>query len=314
MKESVLKKIGYFKKNHHKVFFVCSVFFYLIISGAFYATSITCFVNSENSNIITSGISGIALIISRYVLPIFNLEIDVNNAFSILYVLLNIPMFFIAYKNIGKIFALLTFSNVFLTSIIISLIDPSIWSFLQVNESMERITVALFAGIFTGLAIGFALKGNFSTGGTDIISLSLSIKKGVSFGKYQMLFNGVILFAGCLLSKEWDAILYSLVYVGASSYVVDLIHVKNKKVLLEVISMKGQEISDVLLKEAHHGVTMFEGLGAYTKEKKNLLHIVVSTYQLTEIVAIIKNIDEQSFVVQVPVNNIYGRFYIPPFK
>ena len=77
MKESVLKKIGYFKKNHHKVFFVCSVIFYLIISGAFYATSITCFVNSENSNIITSGISGIALIISRYVLPTFNLEIDV---------------------------------------------------------------------------------------------------------------------------------------------------------------------------------------------------------------------------------------------
>lgn len=314
MKASILNKLGQYKKNHQKVFFVISVILYLILSCGLYAMSMTCFVNSENSNIITSGLSGIALIIARYVLPSFNLGIDVNLGFSILYILLNIPMFIIAYKNIGKVFAVLTFSNIVLTSIIISLIDPSMWDFLQVDESMERITVALFAGIFTGLAIGFALKGNFSTGGTDIISLSLSIKKGVSFGKYQLLLNGLVLFVGCLLSKEWDAILYSLVYVGASSYVVDLIHVRNRKVLLEVVSMKGNEISDVLLKEAHHGVTMLEGLGAYTKEKKNLLHIVVSTYQLTEIVAIIKNIDEQSFVVQVPVNNIYGRFYIPPFK
>ena len=119
---------------------------------------------------------------------------------------------------------------------------------------------------------------------------------------------------GGILSKEWNAILYTFVYIGTSSYVIDLIHTRNRKVMLEVISKKGQEISDILLKEAHHGVTIIEGVGAYTKEKKDLLHMVVSTYQLTEVIAIIKNIDEKSFVLQVPVDNIYGRFYIPPFK
>ena len=151
----------------------------------------TCFVNSEGSNLLTSGMSGLALIISRYVLPDLGVTLDVNLMFSILYVVFNIPLFFIAYKNIGKIFAILTFSNVILTSVVISSINPEIWSFLKV-DTMEDITIALFAGIFTGLAIGLALKGNFSTGGTDILSLSLSIKKGVSFGKYQMIFNGLI--------------------------------------------------------------------------------------------------------------------------
>ena len=273
----------------------------------------TCFVNSEGSNIITSGLSGLVLVISRYILPNLGVTLSVNTSFSILYVLVNIPMFIIAYKFIGKIFAVLTFSNVVLTSIIISVIDPSIWSFLNVS-AMEDITIALFAGIFTGLAIGFALKGNFSTGGTDVLSLALSIKKGVSFGRYQMMFNGLIMVLGGILSKEWNAILYTFVYIGTSSYVIDLIHTRNRKVMLEVISKKGQEISDILLKEAHHGVTIIEGVGAYTKEKKDLLHMVVSTYQLTEVIAIIKNIDEKSFVLQVPVDNIYGRFYIPPFK
>lgn len=313
MKESLKNRIGHYKKNNQKVFFALSVIMYLFLSCFLYAFSMTCFVNSEGSNLITSGMSGLALIISRYILPTLGIGIDVNLAFSILYVIFNIPMFLIAYKVIGKVFAILTFSNVLLTSLIISLIDSSIWSFLNVT-SMEDITISLFAGIFTGLAIGFALKGNFSTGGTDVISLALSIKKGVSFGKYQMLFNGIIMLLGGIFSKEWNAILYTFVYIGTSSYVIDLIHTRNRKVMLEVVSKKGQEISEVLLKEAHHGVTIIEGVGAYTKEKKDLLHIVVSTYQLTEIVSIIKSIDDASFVLQVPVNNIYGRFYIPPFK
>lgn len=312
MKKSILSYIGYLKKNQ-KIWFAISVVLYLLLSGFLYAISMTCFVNSEGSNLLTSGISGLALIISRYVLPTLGVTLDVNLMFSILYVVFNIPLFFIAYKNIGKIFAILTFSNVILTSIVISSINPEIWSFLKV-DTMEDITIALFAGIFTGLAIGFALKGNFSTGGTDILSLSLSIKKGVSFGKYQMMFNGLIMVLGGFLSHEWNAILYTFVYLGTSSYVVDLIHTKNRKVMLEVISTKGEEIASVLLKEAHHGVTLLEGIGAYTKEKKNLLHVVVSTYQLTEIVAIIKSIDDSSFVMQIPVSNIYGRFYIPPFK
>lgn len=312
MKKSILSYIRYLKKNQ-KIWFIISVVLYLLLSGFLYAISMTCFVNSEGSNLLTSGISGLALIISRYVLPDLGVTLDVNLMFSILYVVFNIPLFFIAYKNIGKIFAILTFSNVILTSTVISSINPEIWSFLKV-DTMEDITIALFAGIFTGLAIGFALKGNFSTGGTDILSLSLSIKKGVSFGKYQMMFNGLIMVLGGFLSREWNAILYTFVYLGTSSYVVDLIHTKNRKVMLEVISTKGEEIASVLLKEAHHGVTLLEGIGAYTKEKKNLLHVVVSTYQLTEIVAIIKSIDDSSFVMQIPVSNIYGRFYIPPFK
>lgn len=313
MGKNLFNKVKEFKQKNSKISFFLSMIFYLILSCLLYAISMTCFVNSEGSNIITSGLSGLALIISRYILPTLGVTLDVNTSFSILYVLLNLPMFLIAYKFIGKIFAIVTFSNVVLTSLVISLIDPSIWEFLKVSN-MEDITVALFAGIFTGLAIGFALKGNFSTGGTDILSLALSIKKGVSFGKYQMIFNGIIMVLGGFLSKEWNAILYTFVYIGTSSYVIDLIHTKNRKVMLEVISKKGQEISEVLLKEAHHGVTIIEGIGAYTKEKKDLLHIVVSTYQLTEIVTIIKNIDDASFVLQVPVNNIYGRFYMPPFK
>ena len=223
----------------------------------------------------------------------------------------NIILFVISFILIGGDFGLKTIYASFMLSFVMDFMEKVLHSYaLTTNMLLAIISGTII--IATGLGIAFAI--NASTGGTDILSLALSIKKGVSFGKYQMIFNGVIMVLGGFLSKEWNAILYTFVYIGTSSYVIDLIHTKNRKVMLEVISKKGQEISEVLLKEAHHGVTIIEGVGAYTKEKKDLLHIVVSTYQLTEIVTIIKNIDDASFVLQVPVNNIYGRFYMPPFK
>ena len=312
MLESIKRKFKDLKKKE-TVTFLLFILSNLVLSCSLYAISMTCFVNSKGSNLITSGLSGVAIILSRYVLPSLGVTLDQNILFSIFYVLMNIPLFFIAYKHIGKVFAVFTLSNVLLSSLIISLINPSVWDFLQV-EKMDMLTISLFSGLFTGLAIGFALKGNFSTGGTDIISLTLSIKKGISFGKYQMIINGVIMLLGGVISKNWNAILYTFVYIGVSSYVVELIHTRNRKVLLEVVSTKGEEICELLLKESHHGITVLEATGAYTKQKKDVLHLVVSRFQITEIVTYIKNIDESSFILQVPVSNIYGRFYIPPFK
>ena len=312
MLESIKRKFKDLKKKE-TISFILFIFSNLFLSCSLYAISMTCFVNSKGSNLITSGVGGIAIILSRYILPSLGVTLDQNTLFSIFYVLMNIPLFFIAYKHIGKVFAVFTLSNVMLSSLIISLINPSVWDFLEV-EKMDMLTISLFSGLFTGLAIGFALKGNFSTGGTDIISLTLSIKKGISFSKYQMIINGIIMALGGIASKNWNAILYTFVYIGVSSYVVELIHTRNRKVLLEVVSTKGEEICELLLKESHHGITVLEATGAYTKQKKDVLHLVVSRFQITEIVAYIKNIDESSFVLQVPVSNIYGRFYIPPFK
>ena len=68
MKKSILSYIGYLKKNQ-RIWFIISVVLYLLLSGFLYAISMTCFVNSEGSNLLTSGMSGLALIISRYILP-----------------------------------------------------------------------------------------------------------------------------------------------------------------------------------------------------------------------------------------------------
>lgn len=281
----------------------------LLLSCLLYAISVTAFINSDGSNLLPAGVSGLAMVISRYVINVSDVELW----YSIIYISMNIPLFILAYKNIGKVFSVITFLNVIITSILIAAIPHSFWSFLEV-ENMQLLDIALFAGVLSGASIGLALKANLSTGGTDIVALYFSIKKGVSIGKYVMLLNAFVLFLGGILSEDINAMLYTLVYIGVSSVVIDMIYMRTKKVMVEVVSLKGEEISEKLLKEAGHGVTMLPAIGAYSKESKEVLHMVMSARQTREVIEMVHNIDKESFIVQLPVEQVYGKFYMPPFK
>lgn len=284
----------------------------LLCSSLLYAFAVTCFINQSNGNIITAGVSGLAMLISR----VFFTD-NASLAYMIIYIIMNIPLFILAYKSIGKIFSIFTLANVVIASLIIGLIPLEIFSFLKINE-LEPITISLISGVLAGTSIGFALKANLSTGGGDIISLYFGIKKGVSIGRYVMIFNSsvILIYGGYtgIVNDNWHPIFYTLAYIFISSTVVDLIFTRTKKVLIEVITEKGDEISSILLRETHHGCTILRGEGAFSHNGKQLLHMVVSVRQINEVAKTIRNIDPCSFVIQLPVDNIYGKFYIPPFR
>ena len=84
MKKSILHRIKHLKKNQ-RIWFIISVILYLALSCFLYAVSMTCFVNSEGSNLLTSGLSGFALVLARYVLPHLGNPLEINLTFSILY-------------------------------------------------------------------------------------------------------------------------------------------------------------------------------------------------------------------------------------
>ena len=129
-----------------------------------------------------------------------------------------------------------------------------------------------------------------------------------------MLLNAFVLFLGGILSHDINAMLYTLVYIGVSSVVIDMIYMRTKNVMVEVVNTKGEEISNMLLKDAGHGVTVLPAIGAYSKENKSVLHMVMSARQTREVIEMVHNIDKESFIVQLPVEQVYGKFYMPPFK
>ena len=70
-----------------------------------------------------------------------------------------------------------------------------------------------------------------------------------------------------------------------------------KSKLCVIISDKGKEISDILLKNSPRGVTMLEGEGMYTEKEHNVLLTCVKNRQLTQLKQLVRSVDETAFII-----------------
>lgn len=283
----------------------------ILVSAPIYAVTIRFFVNNPNSQIITGGVSGLSLIISRL---LFSNSIEMQlQTYSILYIILNIPIFLLGYTSIGKKFAIFSFANVFLVSTFNAFMPASVIDFIVPQlANVEPIALAIFAGALAGISTGIALLGNTSGGGTDIIAVYFGVKKGVQIGRYLLLLNAVILVSGALIFHQWVEMLYSIVYIYTSSTVVDMMHVRNKKELLHIVTTKGEELSKFLIANSLHGCTIVPAKGAFTNQDKQILLMTISVFEVKWFMDQIQKMDPESFTMITSVDTIYGKFYMPP--
>lgn len=81
----------------------------------------------------------------------------------------------------------------------------------EVTLTNDPIINALFGGVIMGMGIGFALRSNISSGGTDIVSL-IYWKAGRNVGNISFMVNGMIMIiAG--VTFGWKYALYSMITI-----------------------------------------------------------------------------------------------------
>lgn len=267
----------------------------------------------QPNKLLSGGISGLTVLISRYTSLKFDKSELESILYSILYVAFNIPVFIFGFKKVGKQFVIYSFINVLLFSMLVSLIPSSWYLTFQLNL-IDPLTLSMLAGILNGTGSVLAFTKGFSLGGIDIISMYLSRSKGKGIGNYNLAMNAFILVLGGAIFKDYDALVYTIIYFFVSSLVVNNLYIGNKKTIVEVVTRKSQELTATLMKESHHGCTILDAVGAYSNEPKKILRIVVSSNQTKRVCEIIKSIDQDSFTTIMNVNQVNGKFYIPPLK
>ena len=297
------------------------------ISGMIFAFGFSTFITTYNNasiNLATGGFSGFTQSIVILISSASN-AISPSLLQSILYFAVNIPAIVFAYFKIGKKFAITTTVNVGLSSLFISLFSN--WNFIQqiamngyiASSPLSRV---LFAGICTGISSGIAFKGGTSCGGMDIVTCYLSLKKSTGVGKYNIYTNTAVIFfyMACNLITRPNSVVesilivpYALVYFLVSSAVIDIIHVRNKKISVEIITTV-DFMSDILVSIFPHSCTLLEGKGAYTKADKHIIKMVISSYESKKVVKYVKRIDPDAFITLVPLNQVFGNFFINPME
>lgn len=267
----------------------------------------------EGRGLLSMGASGFSVIVARIFSNYFGDEALFSVVYMVFYLLIHIPLFILGYKKISKKFIFLTMSYVVTFSVIVGFIPSSLGQVLGFNL-IDDLTSAMLMGLISGSAGVATLFAGGCVGGVDIVSTYLNVKKGKGIGVYNLIFNACVIFVGLMVFKDIPAIIYTLVYAFVSSIVLDRYYNRNKKILLEIVTTKKEEVCKYVLDNAHHGCTSFNAIGAYTNEEKTVIHTVISWFQLKSMTKGIKKIDEKAFIIDLNVYNVKGDFYMPPIK
>lgn len=267
----------------------------IMIIGVFlYVLAMNMFISP--ANLYTGGVTGIAQLIIAFASSAFGIQLSLGG----LIFLLNVPLLYLAWHSIGKRFAVLSILTVVLQSIILELVPMG-------KFSDDILLNAVFGGVLIGVGVGMILKIGASTGGTDIVSQYISMKFNGSFGKYSFGINAVIvLLAG--ITQGWETALYTIISIYITSVVVDRIHTIHQNLTLYIVTIKEDEMIDAIQKQLYRGITVLEGRGAYTKNNKSVLMIVLSSYELYEALAVIKMVDDHAFTNVVRSEMVQGHF------
>ena len=251
------------------------------------------------AGLISTGFTGLALLLHM------GLEtININIPVSFFLVILNFPVAIICAKAISKKFTFLSLLQIFLSSIFLMIFD-----FKPLFHSVN-LTVTVGAFIY-GLQIVCALKAGGSTGGTDFIALYVSNKINKTIWEYVFVFNVVLILAlGVLFS--WDKAGYSLIFQFIMTYTISKFYTRYTRVTVQVITAKPDEIIEKYMEVIHHGITKATGIGGYSKKEYGILYAVVSSYEVNDVVNVIKNIDSNAIINIYKTEDFYGKFHLDP--
>ena len=238
----------------------------------------------QPGHVYSSGATGLAQIISALSNHWFGFYIPISRTFYAI----NFPLMILAWYQIGHKFTIFTFITVSMSSLFIQLVPV-------VTLTEDPIINALFGGVVMGLGIGFALRNNISSGGTDIVSLTIRKKTGKNVGSISFLVNGTImLIAG--LTFGWKYALYSMITIFVSSRVTDAVFTKQKRM-------------QAIHKKLHRGATMIhDAEGTYNHERKAVLITVITRAEFNDFKHIMKQVDPTAFVSVSENVHILGRF------
>lgn len=173
--------------------------------------------------------------------------------------------------------------------------------------SEEPFLELVYAMLLTSIGSAMIFNSKGSSGGTDIIALIMKKYTSMDIGR-SLLVSDFIVAASSFLVFNVKTGLFSLLGLFAKAFLVDtVIESLNTCKYFVVITTKRDEVSEYIIKEIHHGATVNEVVGEYTKEKKYMIHTVCRRSEAVRLRSKIKKIDEKAFIIITTSSEIIGR-------
>jgi uncharacterized membrane-anchored protein YitT (DUF2179 family) len=245
------------------------------------------------NNFIDGGATGISLLISAVTAtPLYVLIICVN-----------IPFILLAYKILGKTFAIKT-------ALAIAGLALCLATVTFPNVTNDNLLVAVFGGFFLGAGIGLSVRGGAVIDGTEVLAIFLSRKIGATIGDIVSLIN-VLIFSAAVYFLSVEIALYSMITYLAASKTLDFVITGIEEYIgVTIISSHSEEIRQTLISKMGRGVTIYHGKRGFGKRGEaneiDIVYTVVTRLEINKLNTELEKIDPNAFVVMSSVKEAKG--------
>ncbi len=264
----------------------------LIVSGIFSASfGFKGFLLTNH--FIDGGATGISLLISALTaVPLY-----------LLIICINIPFIVLAYKILGKSFAIKTALAISGLALCLATVD-----FPDVTQ--DNLLVAVFGGFFLGAGIGLSVRGGAVIDGTEVLAIFLSRKLGTTIGDIIIAIN-VLIFSTAAYFLSVEIALYSMItYMVASKTLDFIIEGIEEYIGVTIISPHSEKIHQMIIDSMGRGVTLYNGKRGFGKKGEtkdvDIVYTVVTRLELNKLNSEIEKIDHEAFVVMSSIKDTRG--------
>ena len=262
-----------------------------VLGALIYAVGINLFV--VPLGLITSGAPGLCQLIRSVIYSMLGIEKITFDISGILLYIFNIPMFFIAYRYMGKIFFRNTLICATAYTVFMSIIPIPAAPVVD-----DMLTGCLLGGVIAGAGTGLALTSGCCGGGLDVLGLFL-VKKGVkiTIGQFTLMFNAV-LFLLCWVMYDIPTMIYSVLNTIFLTMAIDRAHRQSVTVQVLIFTKNDTvELNQYIMENLHRGITRWEGKGVYTGEDTHILCVCMNKYEIEDLRDALRKIDPKAFFI-----------------
>lgn len=272
-----------------------------VLGNFTYAAGVNLMINPIH--LYSGGFTGIAQLIRTFLINFLHVpQIGGIDYMGVIYFLINVPFFLMAYKVMGRKFCITTLISIAMASAFLAIIPVPSTPIVE-----DRILASLVGGLGSGFGAGLVLRAGSSQGGQDLIGVCLA-KTHPDFKVGAIgIFISVCIYTICLFMYDIQTVLYSIIFAVMTGVFIDKVHTQNIKIECMIFTKK-EGLAQAIMEEINRGVTTWEGMGAYTREDSHILVTVISKYEETHLREVLGRIDPDAFMIITDNARVAGNF------
>lgn len=271
-----------------------------IVASLMYAIGVNLFV--VPAQLYSGGLMGICQVIRTLLVEYLHMNFHSFDIAGIIYYIINVPIFIIAFTRMGRKFFAKTLVTVTAMTLFLSVVP-----IVQVVD--DTVAACVVGGIISGAGIGIILRMASSGGGLDVVGVLLTKwRRDFSVGKVYLIVN-LSLYIICLFLFDIEIVVYSVIFAAVHSLAIDKVHIQNINVEANIITkLNNVDLEKAIMEEIGRGLTKWTTLGAYTYEQSHMLYITLSKYEVSRLKAVVHKYDPNAFIVINEGVTIDGNF------